>query len=542
MWLLKAGFDATTSLADDHKLDGPIAASHVPQGASLYINDSSPRAPWWRDYFGISQELKQSQKAALLFVPAGNRICVVTFGNTIHNLRPDCYEYDFGLIITLNCVDPNKLRNTDTADPGAARRQRTQTAIGSDITYFDVERDTHVLRSLTGAAKSEYAEILKNVTGSAQVRFSTTRAASKLPGLCAQLVELYEKDDYKLSFPDVRNVRPVKDPTTVSALNDKLVAALQAKSDDPQLALPELIDYADAKYFRFNGDGPADLYEDLELSAYYDYLKLKEVKRKQLTYEKLVAQRVLVLDENEQQRTSYALTRCIIFDTKLDGRSERFHLMDGSWFALEKSYIERIKSDLAPLFTGETLPSAKSGHEADYNIELAATLGAICLDKTSVSPSGLTQVEPCDVLSIDPDGTAVFSHVKMGTGSAELSHLFYQGQNATTLILTDVETAQKLAVHIENLAPTPQLAADLRSAIDLPKVRVRFAIVTRKPLNGALKNLPLFSQLSLARAARVFRGLRVPLSVVFIDDSRPVVKPKPKARKPRGTGPRFTSS
>lgn len=37
------------------------------------------------DQLGISQELKQSQKTALVFVSAGNRICVVTFGNTIHN-------------------------------------------------------------------------------------------------------------------------------------------------------------------------------------------------------------------------------------------------------------------------------------------------------------------------------------------------------------------------------------------------------------------------------------------------------------------------
>ena len=66
------------------------------------------------------------------------------------------------------------------------------TAIGSDITYFDVERDNYVLRSLTGVAKIEYVEILKNMTGSAQVRSSATRATSELPGLCAQLMESYE--------------------------------------------------------------------------------------------------------------------------------------------------------------------------------------------------------------------------------------------------------------------------------------------------------------------------------------------------------------
>lgn len=539
VWLLKPGFDVDSALVANHTLDGPVAASGVPASGALYIHDASPRPPWWRDYLGVTRDLAQSLKSALLFVPAGNRVCVVTFGNTAHNLRPESYEYDFGLMITLNCVDPSKLRNTDTADPGAARRQRTQTAVGSDITFFDVENDSHVLRSLTGAAKAEYSDVLKSVTGAAQVRFSTAAPANELSGLCVRLVELYEKDDYKTAFPDVRNVRPVKDPAIVAALNESLVVALRRKSDDPQLAIPEIVDFTDARFVRFSGDGHGDLYEDLTLDAYFEYLRQKKIKRKTIEYSDLARHRVLVLDENEQQRSSYALSRCFVFDTRIAGRQEHFHLIDGSWFALEKSYVRRIQRELKPLFIDEKMPPASSGHEADYNLLLSQKLGGACLDKTSISPRGLTQVEPCDVLSFE-GGAAVFSHVKMGTGSAELSHLFYQGQNATTLILTEPDALAVLENLIEAHSPDSATSASLAAAARAGQLRVRFAIVTRKPADGGLANLPLFSQLSLARAARVFRALRIELSVVFVDDIRPPAAAKPKTRKARAAGPVFS--
>jgi uncharacterized protein (TIGR04141 family) len=125
---------------------------------------------------------------------------VICFGNTSHNLESESYEYDFGLLVTLNCVDPDNLKNTDVSEPGAARRQRTQLSVGSDLTYFDFESDSKVLRSLTGKVKPEFASLLKNVTGSSNVRFTSPTRVGDLPALCRQLLELYGRNDFKNSF------------------------------------------------------------------------------------------------------------------------------------------------------------------------------------------------------------------------------------------------------------------------------------------------------------------------------------------------------
>ncbi len=42
---------------------------------------------------------------------------------------------------TLNSLDPNKLKSLDSLIPENARRQRTQLPVGSDLTYFDFDRD-----------------------------------------------------------------------------------------------------------------------------------------------------------------------------------------------------------------------------------------------------------------------------------------------------------------------------------------------------------------------------------------------------------------
>jgi uncharacterized protein (TIGR04141 family) len=110
IYLLKEGFDSSNALKDDHKLDDEIVGERLPENATLYILDNQPTPPWWKSYFGIQQPLTQSLKGAIIFLPVGNRTFAITFGHVYHNLHEASYEYDFGLRVTLNCLDPDKLK------------------------------------------------------------------------------------------------------------------------------------------------------------------------------------------------------------------------------------------------------------------------------------------------------------------------------------------------------------------------------------------------------------------------------------------------
>lgn len=194
IYLLKEGYDAANALREDHALADDVGAQGLPEDASLFVLDSAPRPPWWKAYFTIEKELTQVTKGALLFMPVGGRCFALSFGHVSHNLLDSSYEYDFGLRVTLNSLDPRKLKSTDTLDPGAAKRQRTQLPIESELTLFDFERDSTILRSLTGKVRDEHKDLFRHATGASNLRISTDIEANELPDLCGKLLALYQSD------------------------------------------------------------------------------------------------------------------------------------------------------------------------------------------------------------------------------------------------------------------------------------------------------------------------------------------------------------
>ena len=190
IYLLKEGKDATNSLKEGHRLEGGVAATNLPNESTLFVLDNVPREPWWRSYFGVSKDLNQATKGALIFLPIDKRCFALSFGHVSHNLDETAYEYDFGLRVTLNSVDPKKLKSTDTLEPGADRRQRTQVPVDSDLTFFDFDRDSTILKSLTGKVKDEHKDLFKNATGSSSLRISSACTADNLPALCKKLLNL----------------------------------------------------------------------------------------------------------------------------------------------------------------------------------------------------------------------------------------------------------------------------------------------------------------------------------------------------------------
>jgi uncharacterized protein (TIGR04141 family) len=135
IYLLKAGFNHSNSMKQGHALEEEIAEA-LPDGARLYILDTPARPPWWREFFGIKKELYQSSKGALIFLDVGDRSFAISFGHVYHHLSDYSYEYDFGLRVTLNSLDPSELKSADMVSPGTARRKRTQVAISTGSPHF----------------------------------------------------------------------------------------------------------------------------------------------------------------------------------------------------------------------------------------------------------------------------------------------------------------------------------------------------------------------------------------------------------------------
>ena len=530
IYLPKEGFDATNSLKEDHALEGGTNATQLPTDATLFVLDNPPREPWWKGYFGVTKTLRQVTKGALIFLPAGGRCFALSFGHVSHNLRETSYEYDFGLRVTLNSLDPTKLKSTDVLEPGAARRQRTQVPVDSDLTYFDFDRDSAILKTLTGKVKAEHAELFKHATGASNLRISSAVEPTGLVGLCEKLLVLYKSEAFKITFPDIQNITPVRDPVVVDQLNENLIAAFRKKSDDVYLTVPDIVDYHANVFASFSGAGASLIYDDVFIGLYYEYLEQKKFAVVGAEIDDLKQHSLRLTDEDGNPRERYSIFNCLLYDTSLNGGTETYHLTEGNWYRVENDYIAKLKTFLDPLCKNFSLPAYAHNSEGHYNKAVAAGDPAIlCLDITNISAIGQTPIEPCDLYTVN-NAHAVFNHIKISTLSAQLSHLFNQGTNAIELLKLDTDAANRLKALIAEKA-SPHAAVGLVRPIDEQKYHVVFGIVTHKDKNRKSDNLPLFSRISLMRNMKTLQLMSVKASYGFIEDRALKTAGKKKKRK-----------
>lgn len=531
IYLLKEDYNATNALREEHALDDNVDARNLPNGAVLFVLDADPRQPWWKSYFGIEKSLLQMHKGALVFLPVGTRCFALSFGHVAHNLIDSSYEYDFGLRVTLNSLDPHKLKSTDTLDPGAAKRQRTQLPIESELTLFDFDRDSTILRSLTGKVREEHKELFSDATGASNLHIRSDVAADGLELLCEKLLRLYQGEQYKISFPEIQNIVPVRDPEHIASLNFKLLDAFRQRDQDLNIAVPEIINYGDSLYSAFSGAGSSRIYDDVYIGRYYDYLDEHDIDLSVMRIEDLRRHELVLTDENGNARDHYTIFKSLLFDTRLDyAQGETFHLCEGNWYRIDDRYIARLTAYLDPLCGESDLPAYNHPNEGAYNKATAANNhGIACLDTQNISPDGQTTVEPCDLLAIR-NGIACFYHVKLSTLSAPLSHLFNQGVNTIELIRLEPKAVDKL----EALVQTELGKADADAMMTLVRgqnYRVVFAIVTRKSPAARSLNLPLFSRISLMRSIKALQLMGVKGNFIFIANQAVETGGRKKTRK-----------
>lgn len=532
IYLLKPTYDASNALDDDHTLTAGVSANLLPPNSTLYLHDGKLKPPWWRSYFDIKRKLNQIGKGAIVFMPVDRRCFALCFGHVAHFLKEESYEYDFGLRATLNSVDPDKLKSTDTLQPGRSRRQRTQVPVVGDLTYFDIDRDTTILRALTGKVKAQHSSFFKHATGASNLRLSSSLPPAELPKLGEKLLELYASKDFEATFPDIQSVAPIRDPVQIKELEALLLQAIKSKDDAVSLAMPEIISFADNMYGVFKGAGPSLLYEDIFMERYYEYLESNGVDLVTLTIDDIKHHALLLTDDDGTPRSpQYSVLKCVIFDVTTAAGT--FHYTERNWYRVDPAFVTELQTYLDPYCLPTSLPPYNHTSEGEYN-KAAATPSRICLDLTSVSPPKHTVIEPCDLYEVSND-EATLHHVKVSTLSAQLSHLFNQGANAIELLKDDSHSVDRLKALLETRAQPAELPKLVAPLADV-KYHVAFGIVTHKDPAKKSLNLPLFSRISLRRCMRSLRIRSVRGSFSFIAENSPkkagIKKTRKKQAKP----------
>lgn len=534
IFLLKADFTADNTLSDNHKLE-QVEATNLPAGAVLYILDAEPKEPWWKGYFDVQKDkLRQVQKGALVFLPVNGRWFALSFGHVYHHMKENAYEYDFGLLVTLNCINPKEVKSADMVAPGAARRKRTQVPNTTDLTYLDFDSNSEIIKSLTGSVKKKYADLFKNATGSTALKVGLKLAPEQLPNFCAEVYNLYDSDDYTQSFRNINNITPVKDPDEIKSLDAQLLELFRDKDATLTLSIPDIVDYRDNVCLMFHADGRwSEIYTDPVIESFYKFLG-DAYDFAGATIDKLKEMRMVLTDADGTPTTPYSIYRSLLADIN-DADGNVFHLCEGKWYRFKSSFIDQLQEYIDAKCSDSTLPNYNHDVEKDgvstyseenYNKDIGGGNGYICLDREDIRPEGATEIEPCDLYKVE-NGRAQLHHIKISTRSSQLSHLFNQGVNSIELLKGNKVSQGKLKALVQKKIGLNDLVSYVEP-IDNRKYEVIFGIITRANKNDKSSNLPLFSQISLKRNMERLDLMEIPNRLIFIGDDSPNKESHPK--------------
>ena len=517
IFLLKSDFDADNALIDRHGLQKVDDATNLPDNSVLYIGDNVPKPPWWKNYFGITKELRQSLKSALLFVQHDHKWFALSFGHAYSKLDDNSYEYDFGVRVTLNSIDPEKLNSIDSVQPSTGKRQRTQVPNPSEITLFDFDRDSSILRNITGRVEDKYKGIFKNPSGASSLRVKSQITAENIPDLLKKIFELYKLETYKETFPNLLNITPIKDPEIIAALDEKLLDAMKSKSDNLYLTIPEIIDYEKVDNYRFISRRESQIFDDIYLDNYYRHLNNIHEDINDIDIDGLKKQKIALTEKNTSSNDrKFSLYKCLVFDTKLEDGDGAYHLNEGNWYKIKNEYLNELQNFLDSKCRNTTLPHFAHQNENAYNKAVAADQNIICLDRKDIAPRGQTQIEPCDLYSVD-NGEALFIHVKRSTKAASISHLLAQGVNSAEALRGFDESLTKLHELINNDVNNDNNKVPASRG---DKFLVCFAIITHKDISKKSENLPLFSRITAMRNFKHLEMMNIDAWFEFIPDER----------------------
>lgn len=518
IYLLKPGFNHSNSMKEDGKLKPYEGETPLPEGFMMYYLDNPPTEPWWIEYFGVDKKLTQITNGSLVFARVKGRCFAFSFGYAFHELINESYEYDFGLRVTLNCIDPKKLKSIDTNQLSTARRQRTQIPNNADLKFFDFDGESNIINGLTGLVNDDYNKFFQHATGTHSFKCVTSCTPNKLKDLLEELLELYKSTDYQENFPEMQKISPVNDPEILEKLDENLLSSFTTKDVGLFFTVPEIIDYLDVNFFKFNNVDEDKKYEIVRIDNYYEYLQIKAKDLTRVTIQFLKNQNLIRVDDNNSPIMSYQIYKCFICETKIGDNDNIYYLTDGKWYEIDSVFASDTKKYLDGFYEDTLLPDfgQKLDTEGKYNIRVAKNDEKyLCLDRKNISPFG--QLEPCDLYS-SVNGVPSFIHVKRETTSHTLSHLFNQGLNSAECIRSEPDSLLKLnkIIITEKKNKKKKLKFTVPKSND--KFKVVYAIITHKDQSNKSDNLPFFSRLSLKRTLKSLKVMNVDVTYQFINN------------------------
>ncbi|MBN8595825.1 MAG: TIGR04141 family sporadically distributed protein [Anaerolineae bacterium] len=503
---------------DKPEFAGVDLKESVPFVGKAYFQRNRPTPPKWLGFItphcevGDVSQILNVTNSFLLLIKVSNRIFAITTGFGFAAINRDKLEMNFGLRTSLNMIDPNRIKRVQARNIDLVTRQKiTNVNLDSGLNEFELNSDDDLISSIAGQPKN--TKIGKKVAGSDSLILTYEADFKRLGEKCKELLDIYQRDDYKEGFDFVDNIQQVRDKTLIKRLDQILRETLAVRSTEKlTLAQPTIDSEEQIESFRIRFLRESRDVEEVTVEEVYRFFEEEfeipdsddpiEINPHNVT--------IIGLDNNQNPVTKGdKLYDYIVFETQLNERT--YILSLSKWYEVSADYIQRVQSEVSKIQLLEhTLPKMiEDEHEGEYNQRIASLFpdSVITLDRELIQITGHQTIEICDILTKDCN----FVCVKKETRSSTLSHLFAQGR--VSAILFNDDQSYREAV-LRKTPPEWPMLFDVINP-DKSKIKFVFAISSRKHTSLA-GSLPFFSKVNLLQTKKDIErmGFKVELAKI----------------------------
>lgn len=493
--------------------------------ATLYVKKEPPKPPpTWTKLFTDHQELPEDTfggrktVGAALVVELDGNLFILTFGTGFHLLENEAIERDFGLRVTLNSVDPDKLRSLDKASyDNNPLNSRTQSSIDLDVFGLDVDSEMDMLYAVTGVSRVPL--LGSHITGRDAL---TLVLEVNLNGLRDILIESMSR--YKTPLPKVfewvDNIQRVKDKDLHEVLDLELDDILEKREFTKiWIGEPEVIDWESQIGYSFDLYPKTPRHVVLTISDLVEYFSGKGIA---FNTENLKNQAIHINDSEYNSIKKWSAYRCLY--AEVSKGMEQYVLRNGQWYIVNTEFVSKVDKYLEGFDDYDfKFPTFNHEREEYYNQFVCSNDDNLDLmDKKFVREGGPhDKLEFCDLIR----NSFEFIHVKYYRSSATLSHLFAQGYVASEAFIGDTDFRKRLN---EKLPESSKLL-EVNARPDPNLYRIVYAVATNKKIP---EELPFFSKVTLKNALKTLKMLNYRVSIVSISvDPEIELKKKGKPEK-----------
>ena len=516
------------------EMDADVRRVHVAEAPAIWIGVQGiiDRADWCGDASvttGLDVPFTDCRSGGVLLIGIDDTAYAMSYGSGYVLIPDKLKDRRFGMSFVVRRLNPEQVSDVVRRRPdGRGRTDSTLVAAGAPVWTLGITENAEIIRRIGGRAKDLKTTFgarddrQVNVEGSTGLR---TRYAVDPDNLIADIREVERvcrEEEPDPAFGFVEHVQPVTDPDTLADLNGEFEELL---SWDADVAAEHLVPVVPGSVLRHYHEAHSLTVKigNASLNVPHGPLKLDDIlhrTRVQRDGTRLAALRngrvALNSDEAGRQVLAHADADHWV-EANLSLGPRRFALLDGEWFEIGAEYLRTSRDAIARLFPdlpsvtlpAWSLPARRA--ERDYNEYVAARFPGrfLCLDRNQVvrSPLGArSSLEVCDLLG--PDNELI--HVKRASGSAPLSHLFFQGLISAETLMASAVAREQFAAAVAALPRGRVLPEPFR-----PR-KVVYAILLENGKQLSADTLFPFSQASLAHAARTLGMYDIDVEVIGI--------------------------